>query len=241
MARLRRSTRPPAARRLPTVRAMELGTPGGRGSGCEGSSPRARDRRGYPAVVAGRSRFIPAPRGSAVRGCRVGGPALAARVLGGTQSRRPLFSFGAAVLGPASFPASARWPPATTQLFHALRPRLPDGVAGAVCYGYRGIEDRIVGAVQLEAVSGEGRRIRWFPKRRAARLPLWQPLRFPLPALRGHRRSTQRVFFVEGPLFPVPPAPTCLTFIGSAALRRSGFPSEVFARYAAAEAVAHGI
>ena len=163
MARLRRSTRPPAARRLPTVRARELGTPGGRGSGCEGSSPRARDRRGYPAVVAGRSRFIPAPRGSAVRGCRVGGPALAARVLGGTQSRRPLFSFGAAVLGPASFPASARWPPATTQLFHALRPRLPDGVAGAVCYGYRGIEDRIVGAVQLEAVSGEGRRIRWLP------------------------------------------------------------------------------
>jgi len=98
------------------------------------------------------------------------------------------------------FPAAVRWLPAMSRPFRALRPPPPDGAAGAVCYGYRGIEDRIVGAVQLEAVSGEGRRIRW-PPDDAPRVSLagsrFDSGRQRFEVIDG---SAQRVFLVEGPV-----------------------------------------
>ena len=98
------------------------------------------------------------------------------------------------------FPAAVRWLPAMSRPFRALRPPPPDGAAGAVCYGYRGIEGRIVGAVQLEAVSGEGRRIRW-PPDDAPRVSLagsrFDSGRQRFEVIDG---SAQRVFLVEGPV-----------------------------------------
>ena len=102
--------------------------------------------------------------------------------------------------GRLPFPASVRWLPATAALFRTLRPRPPDGAVGAICYGYRGIEDRTVGAVQLEAVSADATRIRWPPNdapRVSAAGSRFDSGRQRFEVVDG---SAQRVFLVEGPL-----------------------------------------
>ena len=98
------------------------------------------------------------------------------------------------------FPPSVRWLPATAALFQTVRPAPPPGTAGLICYGYRGIEDRAVGAVQLEAVSAQATRIPWPPDgapRVSAAGSRFDSGRQRFEVLDG---SAERVFLVEGPV-----------------------------------------
>ena len=102
--------------------------------------------------------------------------------------------------GPAPFPASVRWLPAAAGLFRYLRPVVPPGAAGVICYGYRGVSDRLVGAVQLEAVSPAGVRIPWPPTgapRVSAAGSRFDSARQRFEVLDA---SSERVFLVEGPV-----------------------------------------
>ena len=90
--------------------------------------------------------------------------------------------------------------PATAALFQTVRPAPPPGTAGLICYGYRGIEDRAVGAVQLEAVSAQATRIPWPPDgapRVSAAGSRFDSGRQRFEVLDG---SAERVFLVEGPV-----------------------------------------
>ena len=102
--------------------------------------------------------------------------------------------------GSLPFPASVRWLPASARLFRELRPPPPSGAVGVICYGYRGIEDRVVGAVQLEAISADATRILWPPNdapRVSAAGSRFDSGRQRFEVFDG---SSERVFLVEGPL-----------------------------------------
>ena len=101
--------------------------------------------------------------------------------------------------GRRPFPAAVRWIAATTAAYRDVRPVPPDGASGLILYAYRGLTDRQVGAVQLEAIRPTADRILW-------------PSAAPRVSLAGSRFDAgrqrfevldgraDRVFLVEGPL-----------------------------------------
>ena len=99
-----------------------------------------------------------------------------------------------------ALPPSVRWLDASHTAFPKLRPLAPENAAGVVLYAYRGVHDRLIGGLQMEAVSQEGRRIRW-PPNGAPRVSLAGSL-----FDRGRQRfeaqwrgSDAPLFLVEGP------------------------------------------
>ena len=68
-------------------------------------------------------------------------------------------------------PPSVRWLEATDGAYGRIRPVPPPGAAGVVLYAYRGVRDREIGALQMEAVDTHGERLLW-PAQNAKRVSL---------------------------------------------------------------------
>ena len=102
--------------------------------------------------------------------------------------------------GSKPFPPSVRWISSTSWGFRFIRPTPPADAVGLLVYGFRGLEDRQVAAVQVEAISSAGRRIPW-PPQNAPRVSL-AGSRFDSGRQRFEvvEADTQRLFLVEGPI-----------------------------------------
>ena len=134
--------------------------------------------------------FSPSPEVQRV--WRAGGP------LEGTPGARYL-RVGRGAWSPRPFPPALRWLAVGSRLYSQLRPVPPAGAVGVILYGYRGLRDRVVGAVQIEAIHSGADRILW-------------PSGAPRVSLAGSRFDggcqrfevqdgrADRVFIVEGPL-----------------------------------------
>ena len=102
--------------------------------------------------------------------------------------------------GVQPFPPSVRWLSSRSWAFAHVHPAPPSGAAGLVVYGYRGVGDRMVAAVQVEALDQAGHRIPW-PPAGAPRVSLagsrFDSGRQRFEVLDSASRS---LFLVEGPL-----------------------------------------
>ena len=98
------------------------------------------------------------------------------------------------------FPPSVRWLSSDSWGFSFIRPEPPAAAAGLLVYGFRGLADRQVAAVQVEAISSAGRRIPW-PPQNAPRVSL-AGSRFDSGRQRFEvvEAGTERLFLVEGPI-----------------------------------------
>ena len=102
--------------------------------------------------------------------------------------------------GSGPLPPSVRWLPSGSPPYAAVRPVPPARAAGLLLYGFRGLNDRVVASVQLEAIT-----------RSSDRLP-WPPTGAPRVSVAGSRfdagrqrfevlsSPSDRLFLVEGPL-----------------------------------------
>ena len=99
------------------------------------------------------------------------------------------------------YPPSVRWLGVDNPLFYDVRPAPPREAAGLILYGFRGVVDRRVAALQLEPVTSSGQRLVW-PVSGVHRVSLFGSLfdggrqRFEVAAA---GKPDAPVFLVEGP------------------------------------------